>query len=471
MIGSISIGLSLFFLASLFAQRPGLAYLGAISHLFTMIWLLGVGYAIVKHRLMIISPAEAAYSIFTTMADGVLLLDRDGRIVNANPASCEILRLRESDLLTHRVDEAIPGAFTADSLKIESGGIIHDREALYSNNAGVVVYLSFSASTLMDRSGNFGGTVIVFRDITERKHTEERFLHMATHDALTNLPNRVLLNDRLRIAISRAERHEYIIAVLLVDLDRFKDVNDRYGHDAGDRVLNEVARRLSGSVREYDTVCRFGGDEFVVVLSDMKARQDCDIVIKRIRAAFSTAIKFDSFELLQTLSIGASLYPLHADNVEDLFKFADRALYQVKAKGRNDLQFYEGEEDASTRRTKTIEQDLRTALTAGDLELYYQPVYDISSLRMIAIESLIRWHHAQLGLVSPMEFIPYAERCGLIVPLGEWVVKQACRQSAAWQAGGREIPITVNLSARQFQDPDLCEKIKQALEDTRLRLG
>ena len=465
MIGSITVGLGLYFASSVAARWPGLAALGGVSLLFSIIWLLGMGYAIAKHRLMIISPAEAAYSIYTTMADGVLLLDVAGRIVNANPATYEILRLRESDVLTHRVDEAIPGVFTAESLKADSGGIIRDREALYSTSSGPVAYLSFSASPLKDGAGKVGGTVVVFRDITERKQTEKRFLHMATHDALTNLPNRVLLNDRLRNSISHAERFHNIIALLLIDLDKFKDVNDRHGHDAGDRVLTEVARRLQASVREYDTVSRLGGDEFVVLLTDLAAKRDCDTVIKRIRAAFAATVKFDSFELLQTLSIGASLYPLHADNIEDLFKYADLALYQVKAKGRNDLQYYEEENDEGARRTMVLEQDLRSALISGELELYYQPVYDIVSRRLIAVESLIRWNHPRLGLIGPMEFIPYAERSGLIVPLGEWVFRQACRQCAAWQSQGLEELITVNLSAKQFQDPELCEKIEQALEE------
>lgn len=466
MIGALCFGIGLYSVSAYLAGQSGLEHLSAISPLFTMIWLLGIGYATGRYRLMGISPAEAAYSIYTTMADGVLLLDTESRIVNANPASYEILRLRESDLLMRLVEEATPGVFPTEGLKNESEGIIRDRETVFTMRAGAAAYLSFSASILRDGSGNPGGTVLVFRDITERKQTEKRFLHMATHDALTNLPNRVLLNDRLRNAISHAERHHYIIALLLIDLDKFKDVNDQHGHDAGDHMLTEVARRLLGSVREYDTVCRLGGDEFVVLLTDITARHDCDTVIKRIRSAFTAPVKFDDFELLQTLSIGVSLYPQHADNIEALFKFADLALYQVKARGRNDLQYYEGEEDPGVRRTMTIEQDLRMALTTGELELYYQPVYDISSRRMIAMESLVRWNHPKLGLVGPMEFIPYAERCGLIIPLGNWVITQACRQSAAWQASGKEVLITINLSAKQFQDPDLCEKFQRVLAES-----
>ncbi len=295
MIGTISLGLGLFFVASFLARLPGLAYLGAISHLFTVIWLSGIGYAIAKHKLMIISPAEAAYSIYTTMADGVLLLDGEGRIVNANPATCEILRLRESDLLTHRVDEAIPGVFTSESLKADSGGIVRDREALYSTSSGPVTYLSFSASPLKDEEGKVGGTVVVFRDITERKQTEKRFLHMATHDALTNLPNRVLLNDRLRNAISHAEPSITSFAVLLIDFGQIQ------GHQRPPRAQRRgprAHRGRRGSSSCLPTRIRHRQPLWAGTSSWSCSRTwwlngSYDTVIKRIWAAFAATVNIE----------------------------------------------------------------------------------------------------------------------------------------------------------------------------------
>jgi len=461
---SVCVGVVLYTSSSSLAQVPRFNYVGAVGHLFILVWIIGIAYAILQYRLMVLTPQDAAYSIYSTMADGVLLLDPEGLVVSANPASLGILRLRETDVVMRPLEESIPGSSAIVDQRLKTEGIVRDEELTFVGSSRQEMHLSFSASPIQEKSGTHDGTVFVFRDITERKLAEKRLQHVATHDMLTRLPNRVLLNDRLRIAISQAERRKCIVAVLLMDLDKFKDVNDRHGHDAGDRLLVEVAERLSRSVREYDTVSRLGGDEFVVVLTDLKDQQDCNTVIARIRAAFSKTIKFEKFELLQTLSIGVSLYPSHADNIEDLYKCADTALYRAKAQGRNDLQYYSKEEGAIEERKASIEKDLGSALANEEFEIFYQPVVNISSRRLIALEALVRWNHPLHGVISPLDFIPYAERTGLIISLGEMILRQVCRQVSVWQSKGSAIPVTVNLSARQFQDPELFDKVVRALD-------
>jgi len=258
-VASLVIGVVLYALAASIAQVLGFTYLGAISNLFNLVWLIGMAYAIVQYRMMVLTPKDAAYSIFSTMADGVLLLDRDGLVVGANPASLGILRRHETEVVMKPLEESIPGSSAIVNQRLEAAGIVRDAELSFAGGGREEMHLSFSASPIREESGHHDGTVFVFRDITERRIAEKRLQHMATHDMLTRLPNRVLLNDRLRIAISQAQRRQCLVAVLLVDLDKFKDVNDRYGHDDGDRLLVEVAERLSCSVREYDTVSRLGG--------------------------------------------------------------------------------------------------------------------------------------------------------------------------------------------------------------------
>jgi diguanylate cyclase (GGDEF)-like protein/PAS domain S-box-containing protein len=451
---------------AILSYRPGLAYLPSIGNAFAVTWLAGIAFAILRHKLLSISPTEAALTIFTTMADGVLLVDRDGNIANANPAACEILRVPSSSLVGSSVQGTLPSVFIGDNASWGTVQSVRDLETTYDTGDGRTVYLSVTTSAELERSGGRQGTVMVFRDITERKQAENQLHHMATHDVLTGLPNRTLLNDRLKNALLRAQRHrDQLLAVLFIDLDKFKDINDRYGHDSGDIMLREAARKLTKCVREYDTVCRLGGDEFVVVLTDLADQRSCEIVIQRIQAAFRAPLLLESLELTITLSIGVSFYPLNSDLQEDLFKFADIALYRVKSSGRNGYQFYSSDLDTATRKTESLEKDLADALSRGEFEIYYQPIYDLATNQPASMEALLRWNHPTLGMVRPMDFIPIAERTGAIVPIGEWVLRDACRQLHEWQKTGREITLAVNLSARQFKDPDLAVKITGILNE------
>jgi diguanylate cyclase (GGDEF)-like protein/PAS domain S-box-containing protein len=445
---------------------PGLWYLPSIGNVFVVAWLAGIAFAIMRHKLLSISPTEAALTIFTTMADGVLLIDRHGSIANANPAACEILRVPASSLVGSSVEGTLPSVFIGDHASWATAHSVRDLETTYDTGDGKTVYLSVTTSADLDRSGERQGTVMVFRDITERKQVENQLHHMATHDVLTGLPNRTLLNDRLKNALLRAQRHrDQLLAVLFIDLDKFKEINDRHGHDSGDFMLREAARKLAKCVREYDTVCRLGGDEFVVVLTDLADQRSCEIVIQRIQAAFRAPLLLENLELTITLSIGVSFYPLNADKPEDLFKFADMALYSVKSTGRNGYRLYTSDLDTATRKTESLEKDLAVALSRNEFEIYYQPIYDLATNEPSSMEALLRWNHPDLGMVRPMDFIPMAERSGAIVPIGEWVLRDACRQLHEWQETGREITLAVNLSARQFQDPDLAAKITGILRE------
>ena len=451
---------------ALLSHLPGLWYLPSIGNVFVVVWLAGVAFAILRHKLLSISPMEAALTIFTTMADGVLLIDREGSIVNANPAACEILKVPASSLVGSSVEGTLPSVFIGDHASWGTAHLVRDLETTYDTGDGKTVYLSVTTSADLDGSGDRQGMVMVFRDITERKQVENQLHHMATHDVLTGLPNRTLLNDRLKNALLRAQRHtDQLCAVLFIDLDKFKDINDRYGHDSGDFMLREAALKLTKCVREYDTVCRLGGDEFVVVLTDLADQRSCEIVIRRIQAAFRVPLLLESLELTITLSIGVSFYPLNADLPEDLFKFADIALYRVKSTGRNGFQFYSSDLDSATRKTESLERDLADALSRNEFEIYYQPIYDLVTNQPASMEALLRWNHPVLGMVRPLDFIPIAERTGSIVPIGEWVLRDACRQLREWQKTGREITLAVNLSARQFQDPDLAAKITGILNE------
>ncbi len=436
------------------------------DQLIMLVWQVGVAYAIVRYKLLVITPREAAPTILETMADGVLLLDRDGIIVNENPAVHAILKTEPNSLENRPMNAALPGmvGFMPVLDKLDDTGSVKDWELSYSPEKGGQVWLSVSASPIGSERTGRSGTVVVIRDITERKLIERQLEHMATHDMLTGLPNRITLNDRLRNAILRAERHKQIVAVMLVDVDRFKNINDSFGHDAGDAFLVSVAHILSESVREYDTVTRLGGDEFVILLTDLDHQDDCKAVIERIMTAILPPVRFKEKAMAATLSIGVSFYPSHSDVIEELYKYADIALYEVKASGRNGYRFYSAEHGSAIRNMIALELDLRDAAEKNQLELYFQPIYDIQTRSITAMESLVRWNHPQLGLVRPLDFIPFAERSGLILSIGEWVFKKVCSLLASWRENGLSIiPIAVNVSAKQFLDPEFCEKMENTL--------
>jgi diguanylate cyclase (GGDEF)-like protein/PAS domain S-box-containing protein len=303
------------------------------------------------------------------------------------------------------------------------------------------------------------------QDITEQKQQEERIQHLAYHDALTGLPNRMLVLDRLARGLAIAQRQHRQLAVLFLDLDRFKTINDTLGHLSGDSLLCQVASRLQNSLREQDTVARLGGDEFLVLLEHVGDISDVAHVANKILDALAVPFDLGGQELHITVSIGVSLYPRDAQDAETLLKYADTALYKAKDAGRNTYRFFSPEMDAHARAQLRMENELRRALDRGELVLHYQPQFELSSGRLYGVETLLRWQHPQRGLVGPHEFIGLAEETGLILPIGEWVLDMACAQAQAWrQAGHSELRVAVNLSARQLQRPGLLAAVRQALD-------
>ena len=323
---------------------------------------------------------------------------------------------------------------------------------------------------VLDSTGRPKELVGCWIDITEQRRAEETIRNLAYFDGLTGLPNRVLLRELLGHALANAERHERSLAVLFLDLDQFKRINDTLGHDMGDTLLQEVARRLVGCVRRSDAIfqegevgslpqadkegaiSRLGGDEFVLILSEIGSSEDAANVARRIAAALSQPIQLGHDEVTVTASIGISVYPHDASNAETLLKHADAAMYHAKEQGRNSYRFYTEALNERTARRFAIEFNLRRALDRGEFVLFYQPRIDIRAQRVVGMEALLRWQRPGEGLVLPGEFIPVAEENGMIVPIGEWVLQEACRQAAAWSASGlAPLTVSVNMSAGQFK--------------------
>ena len=307
----------------------------------------------------------------------------------------------------------------------------------------------------------------IARDITDRKHYETELRHQASHDALTGLPNRTLLLDRLNAEISRAERQQRHMAVLFLDLDNFKRVNDSLGHAAGDILLQGVARRLTDCLRPNDTVARYGGDEFVVVSGDLADVAYVLVVLNKLRRAFEAPLRIGGLEVYATFSAGVALYPDDARDAETLLKDADTAMFRAKARGGSQYQFYAPDMNARSRERLDMETGLRQALERGEFKIYFQPQLDLRNGRIAGCEALLRWQRPGAeGLISPEEFVPLLEETGLILPVGEWVLRNACAQWRAYQAAGQVLPrIAVNVSARQFSDRGLVEMVARVLRD------
>ena len=304
-------------------------------------------------------------------------------------------------------------------------------------------------------------------EVFERMQAEQRIWHVAHHDSLTGLPNRTLLHDRLQQAVAQAQRGRHRVAVLFLDLDRFKSVNDTLGHAIGDELLKHVADRLRSAVRAVDTVSRLGGDEFVIVLHEMSSPDDVVQVAEKILGALAPPVIIEGHSLRATPSIGISMFPDDGDEVITLMKSADTAMYQAKAAGRNNFQFFARKMNEQATHFFTLENRLRKAIETGDLVLHYQPLIDWPRRALCGMEALARWNDPEQGLIEPAEFIPIAEETGLIVPIGEWVLDAALRQNHAWQREGRPmLPISVNLSARQFRQKDLVDNLRRILADT-----
>ncbi|RXT07119.1 EAL domain-containing protein [Ammoniphilus sp. CFH 90114] len=309
----------------------------------------------------------------------------------------------------------------------------------------------------------------IVNDIIERKQAEEMIHYLSYQDHITCLPNRMLFNDRLSVSLSNAKRNQSIVTVLFLDLDRFKHLNDPLGHDKGDAILRQVAHKLKFCLRENDTISRFGGDEFAIILSDVGRVEDAGRVAGRVLDKLSETLNFEEFEFRLTASIGISLYPFDGNTREELLKNAHSAMYKAKERGGNCYQFYASEMNARMFERLVLENGLHKALDRNEFVLYYQPQYDSKTLEITGVEALVRWNHPDLGLVPPADFIPLSEEIGHIIPLGIWVLYTACVQNKAWQdAGYPPISVSVILSTKQFKQSNLVQLVSDVLNETGL---
>ena len=328
-------------------------------------------------------------------------------------------------------------------------------------------FVEASVTLQKDLSGKPTGFKGMIRDITERKRTEQQINYMATHDALTGLPNRLMFSQLLNQAIRSAQRHKRQLAVLFIDLDRFKTINDSLGHEAGDRLLKEIGKRFKRSLRADDVIGRMGGDEFVILIEEVNELNQVALVAHKILSSTIKPMVLTGEECRITASIGISIYPKDGLDEQSLMKNADIAMYFAKEEGRNNYQFYSKDIQSQSNKRFSIETNLRRALERNELSLEYQAKLDFKTGMITGVEALLRWQNPSLGSVTPMQFIPVAEETGLIVPIGRWVMKTACAQNVAWQRQGLPpVCMAVNLSLRQLMDDNLLKDIKAALDDS-----
>lgn len=429
-----------------------------------------------------LAESEARYrSVIAAMAEGVLVRDRDARIVTCNASAERILgrslaQMRGSTFMdpswewVREDGTPIPAEQRPVNAALRTGQMQSDQVMGLRKSDGSMIWLSMNVQPLfVDGNAAPSGAVSTITDITQRKHAEERVHHLAHFDELTGLANRSMFNQRLSHALKQARRGERSLAVLFIDLDRFKNINDTLGHESGDRVLKEVAQRLQGCLRGSDTVGRLGGDEFVVLIEELPEPLHVAAVAQKILAAVVRPYIAGEHEFHLTASIGISTYPYDSEDMPGLLKNADIAMYRAKEQGKNNYQFYSAPMNVHTIERLALESDLRRALERDEFVLHYQPKVDIRSGRITGMEALLRWQRPGRGLVAPAEFIPLAEDTGLIVPIGAWVLKAAC----TWNRALRELKlpplrVAVNLSARQFTHEDLLQDIAAVLEESGL---
>lgn len=331
---------------------------------------------------------------------------------------------------------------------------------------GSVRWVHDQAFPVRDAMGEVYRIAGIGADVTHRKEAEEKLVYLAHYDGLTGLPNRVLFFDRLKQTLAQAGRRGVRAAVMFLDLDRFKVVNDTLGHAIGDELLRHVAQRLSGCVRVGDTVCRFSGDEFVLIVNDLAEAEDARLIAQKVLQAFVDPFRVCGHEIFVSTSIGISMYPTDCEDEQALLKDADTAMYRAKESGRNNFQFYTREMNARAMYRLKLENSLRHALERGEFRLHYQPKACLHTGRVTGVEALLRWERPDHGLVAPADFVPLLEDTGLIVPVGEWVIAEACRQIALWRASGREpVSVAINISARQFAARNLGETVKRVLDE------
>ena len=410
-------------------------------------------------------------TLFERNLAGVYRTSLEGEFLDCNDSFARILGYESREqILTRPVWDfyATAEARQAAIARLKEWRLLENYEEQLRRRDGSIVWVLENGTLIDPGDGSppvIEGTVI---DITERKRAEEQIKHLAFHDPLTGLPNRLLFRDRLALALVHSHRLHRRVAVLYLDLDRFKAINDSLGHSVGDELLRRVADRLAACIREGDTVARLGGDEFTMLAPGMAGDEDAARIAQKILEAVRQPFSVGGRELFLTTSIGVAISPGDGEDADTLVRAADTAMYRAKEQGRDNCQLYTPAMNSRALERLSLEGRLRQALANGELVLLYQPLLDLASNRIRGAEALIRWKHPELGVLSPSEFIPIAEASGLIVPIGVWVLRTACAQARTWQRMGHRIGVAVNLSSRQFQQPDLVEQVRRALHEADL---
>jgi diguanylate cyclase (GGDEF)-like protein/PAS domain S-box-containing protein len=414
-----------------------------------------------------------AAAVFDNVGEVIVVIDRDQMVRAVNPAFQRMTGIpadavvgQPFDLLAYEINDA---DLSSEAWLTAAKGMIWQGELWARRADGDVFPVSLALTGVPDANGQVATFIMLCRDITRRKQDEERIRYHASHDTLTKLANRHTVLESLHEAILRTDRSGTRLSLLFLDVNRFKDINDSFGHAAGDEMLRQVARRLKGCVRATDIIGRLGGDEFVVALPDMKDPHATLACVDKIIYAFSEPFRLDGQrEIYSSTSIGIAVYPDDADNAESLLTCADAAMYHAKSGGMS-YRFYDSEMNRQAVDRINLEIDLRRAVAEGQFRLHYQPKLDASTGRIVGAEALIRWHHPDRGHVSPAFFIPVAERAGLVGAIGDWALSEACRQMREWLDEGLEFGcVSVNLSPAQFHDARLKVKVERALADNRL---
>jgi diguanylate cyclase (GGDEF)-like protein/PAS domain S-box-containing protein len=421
---------------------------------------------------------ERALVTLNAIGDAVICGDVSGKITYLNVVAETMTGWRRKEAAGQPLGEVfriIDGATrkpARDPMKmaIEQNmtvGLIAD--CILIRRDGFESAIEDSAAPIHDRAGRVIGAVTVFHDVTATRAMSRQMAHAAQHDLVTNLPNRLLLNDRISHSISLARRQNKHLAVIFLDLDRFKYINDSLGHATGDKLLQSVSKRLLAGLRGSDTVSRQGGDEFVILLSEISGPEDLPTSARKILLLLNAPHSIGGQDLQIGGSIGISVYPTDGEDAETLIKNADTAMYHAKERGRNNFQFFKAEMNLKAVERQSLEGSLRRALDREEFLLHYQPKVNLDTGEITGVEALIRWQHPDRGLVPPSQFVPIAEDCGLILQIGRWVMREACRQVRLWQnAGLPRVPIAVNVSAVEFRDKGFAERVRTVLSETGL---
>ena len=433
---------------------------------------LGIGARLKLQRVDRERLRQAA-AVFDCTREGVLVSDKYGLIVHVNRAFVQITGYQSEEVLGRQPSMFKSGRHSAEFYQVMFDALEKDGQwsgEIWNRRKSGEIYPQWqSIRVIHDDRGMLSHYVAVFSDISAIKHSQHELAHLAHHDPLTDLPNRLLFTDRTEQALAAAQQHKRGCALLLIDLDHFKIINDSLGHNVGDQLLKAVGERLQNLVDTGITLARLGGDEFAVLVENCSQVVQAAGLAQKILDCLKEPFPLDEHQLFVSASIGISLFPSDALNAEQLLRNADSALFKAKSSGREGYALYTEELTAHAQNRIELATELRRALEQQELRVYYQPVHDLRDSRLIGVEALVRWQHPQRGLVPPGEFIPIAERTGLIAEIDAWVLENACRQMGQWQAEGRQLSfVAVNISSRLFGRHELYQQVAKVLNDTGL---